>query len=187
MTNVEPELTHTRHPRVAAVAAVVILVVGVVVFVLTNIEAVVYVQAQTIRSIEAFDYARPVLGVAVPLALWRLVPLAVGAFVSFWFIAPLRPELRVGSAVGQSFIAVLISTVVAIVVTVIRTVADNQSSLNPSAGNPVDTRVYLLIGGTLLHEAWVTLSTTFLLVVATGLGAWGWMRDRAPLRALAWP
>ena len=182
MTTVDPEPTLTRHPAVAAVAAGIILVVGVVVFVLTNIEGVVYVQAQTIRSIEALDYAGPVFGVTVPLALWRLVPLAAGAFISFWLVAPLRPELRVGGAIGRSFVAALIAIVLVIIVTVIRLIADNQSSLNPSAGNPVDTRVYLLIGGTVLHDAWVTLSTTFLLVVATGLGAWGWMRDRALLR-----
>lgn len=57
MTTVDPEPTPTRHPAVAAVAAGIILVIGVVVFVLTNIEGVVYVQAQTIRSIEALDYA----------------------------------------------------------------------------------------------------------------------------------
>lgn len=119
----------------------------------------------------------------VPLALWRLVPLALGAFLSFWLIAPLRPELRVGGVIGRSFVAVLIALVLVVIVTLIRLIADNQSSLNPSAGDPVDTRLYLLIGGTVVHDAWVTLSTTFLLVVATGLGAWGWMRDRTPQQA----
>ena len=182
MTSVDPKPTAARHIAVAAVAAGIILVVGVVVFVLTNIEGVVYVQAKTIRSIEALDYAGAVFVVTVPLALWRMVPLALGAFVSFWLIAPLRPELRVGGAIGRSFVAVFIALVVVVIVTLIRLIADNQSSLSPSAGNPVDTRLYLLIGGSLLHDAWTTLSTTFLLVVATGLGAWGWMRDRA-LRA----
>jgi hypothetical protein len=182
MTSADPEPTPRRHLAVAVVAAGIILVVGVVVFVLTNIEAVVYVQARTIRSLEAFEYAGAVFGVTVPLALWRMVPLAIGAFVSFWLIAPLRPELRVGGAIARSFVAVFVALVLVVIVTLIRLVADNQSSLSPSAGNPVDPRLYLLIGGGLLHDAWMTLSTTFLLVVATGLGTWGWMRDKA-LRA----
>lgn len=179
MTTVDPQPRPARHPAVAAVAAGIILVVGVVVFVLTNIEGVVYVQAQTIRSIEALDYAGPVFGVTLPLALWRLVPLSVGALLSFWLIAPLRPELRVGGVIGRSFIAVLVAIVLVTIVTVIRLIADNESSLNPPVGTSVDARVYLLIGGTVLHDAWTTLTTSFLLIVATGLGAWGWMRDRA--------
>ncbi|GAB2449890.1 hypothetical protein HD599_002131 [Conyzicola lurida] len=174
----------SRHPGAAAAASLAVLVVAFVLSVLDGVVGVVYTQGQTLESLDGFDYALPALGWAVPYALWQLVPLTAGVFLSFWLILPIRPRHRVGQVVLRAFVALVIGVVVAGIVAAARLLATDLP-VNPSSG---DGRYYVLVVGTLAHSAWQVFSDTLGLVVAAGLAMWGWLHTRpayGPLRRSA--
>ena len=177
----DTRLSVKRHPEAAAIAAVSFLVVAVVVGVASGVIGVVYMQGQTLQSLDGFEYALPAFGQALPRILGMMLPVAVALFLSFWLIAPLRPELGLGAAIGRTLLALLIGLVLAVIIQAVMVIADNQLSLNPGPGQEVDDRIYLLIGGGLLNTTWTLFADTIGLALAAGLGAWGWLRRAAPV------
>jgi hypothetical protein len=161
-----------RHPAAAAIAAGVVFIVFVVVRVIDGVEGVVYTQGVTMQSLDGFEYAGVALPATIEYVLWRAVPFALGVFLSFWLIAPVRPGLRLVSTVLRSLVAVVIGVVLLALTTVARSIADNQLALNPGPGAAVDDRVYLLIAGSTSHEAWTVFTDAFPLVIAVGLAMW---------------
>ena len=183
MPNLVP--TRSRHAGAAAVAAATLLIVAFVISVIDGVVGVVYTQGQTLKSLDGFDYAMPALGVAVPYALWQLVPLAAGVFLSFWLILPIRPRQRVGGVVLRAIVAVLVGLVIAVAVEAVRLTASDLP-VNPyTQTGVVDNRYYILVVGGLAHDAWQLFAGTFGLVMAAGLAMWGWLHTRpafGPLR-----
>lgn len=176
--------TRSRYPAAAAVAVLMFLVVAFVIAVLDGVVGVVYTQGQTLRSTAGFEYALPALGQALPYALWQLVPMAVGVFVSVWLLLPVRPEQRVGGVVGRALVAVLVGLVVATAIAAARLLATDLP-VSPKQGGADDNRYYILVLGTLANSAWQLFSATIGLVVATALALWGWLHTRptfGPLR-----
>lgn len=177
-----------RHPAAAAVATLVFFVVALVVTVLDGVSGVVYTQGQTLKSLDGFEYALPALGAALPFALWQLVPMAVGVFLSFWLVAPIRPGQRVGGVVLRTLVAVLVGLVLAVAVEAVRLTASDLP-VNPyTQGGAVDNRYYILVVGGLANDAWRLFAGTFAIVVAAGLALWGWLHTRptfGPLRTPA--
>lgn len=161
-----------RFPAQAATAAAVLLVVYVALSVVDGVEGVVYTQGVTMQSLDGFEYAGVAVGPTIEYALERGLPLALGVFLSFWVIAPLRPGLLIRSAVLRSVVAALVGVLLVAVTTLVRSVLDNQLGLNPGQGADVDERLYLLIAGGTAHEAWTVFADGVALVIAVGLGTW---------------
>lgn len=172
MSDHPPVRRARRHPAAAAIAAGVVLVVFVVISVIDGVEGVVYTQGRTMQSLDGFEYAAVALPATIEYVLRRAVPLAIGVFLSFWLIAPVRPELRLVSVVLRSLVAAVVGAVLVAGTTLVRLIADNQSSLDPGPGVAVDDRVYLLIAGSTAHETWSVFVDTFPLVIAVGLATW---------------
>lgn len=178
--------TRTRHPAAVGVATLVYLVVAFVIAVLDGVAGVVYMQGQTLKSIDGFEYALPALGQAAPYALGQLVPMAAGVFLSFWLILPIRPQQRVGAVVLRALVAVLVGLLVATAIAAARLLASDLP-VAPSPTDPADNRYYILVLGTLANSVWQLFSASFGLVVATGLALWGWLHTRPAYGALRHP
>lgn len=163
-----------RHPGAAAAASAALLVASLVLAIAGGVVGVVYTQGQTLGSLDGFDYALPALGFAVPYSLGRLVPLAVGVFLSFWLLLPLRPEQRLGGAIARIVAAALIGLLLAVAIDAVRMLAIDA----PVAPADGDNRYYILILGTLAHNAWTLFADTVGLVLAAGLAMWGGLRPR---------
>lgn len=169
-----------RYPAVAAVAALSFFIVATVLGVAGGVVAVVYMQGQTLESLDGFDYALPALGQALPNTVTYTLPLAVGLFVSFWGIAPLRPGIGLAGAVGRTLVAMLVGLIIATVVYAAIIIGNNQSALNPPPGQEIDNRYILLVVAGIAQNAWTTFADTLGLALAAGLGAWGWLvRNRS--------
>jgi len=173
--------TRTRYPGASAVAAAAFLLVAFVVSALDGVVGVVYTQGQTLESLAGFDYFLPALGFAVPFALSQLVPMAVGVFVSFWLVLPIRPEQGVGAVVLRALAALLLGLVISIGVEAVR-LTTSDLPVNPyTQGGAVDNRYYILVVGGLAHDAWQLFSSTYAVVISAGLALWGWLHTREGL------
>jgi hypothetical protein len=153
-----------------------VFVAGIAFAAVGTLEAVLYMQAQTLQSPDVFDYASPAFGEGLRQAFAQYVPIAIGVFASLWGIAPIRGTERLAGAILKSVVALAVAVVLATIVAGIRIVADNQLALNPPEGVPVDSRIYVLIAGSIANSAWVALSASAGFILAAGLGMWGWLR-----------
>jgi len=167
----------TRHPKAAGIASASVFVAGIALAAVGTLEGVLYTQAQVMRSPDVIDYLGPAFVEGLRLAFAQFVPIAVGVFVSLWGIAPIRGTERLGGAILRSLLAVVIAVVLASLIAAIRIVADNQLSLNPGPGVEVDSRIYVLIAGSVVHSVWVAIAASAGLILAAGLGMWGWLRN----------
>ena len=174
----DQEFPARRHPQVAAVVAGAFFVIATVVGVASGVIGVVYTQGLTLRSLDGFEYALPAFGQALPHTLGMMLPLAIGLFLSFWLIAPLRARTGLGGAIGRSLIALLVGLALAVLVQAFLVLEQNQLALNPGGAEQPDDRLYLLIGGGLAHTAWTLFADTLGLALAAGLAGWGWLRTR---------
>jgi hypothetical protein len=139
-------------------------------------------QFPNVRSLEVLAYAGPAFGAGLRMSLGTVTPLAIGAFLSFWLVVPLAPQMRLIAVLWRCVVAVVVATLLVAVTTAIRIISGNQLALFPDAGGDVDPRLYVLIAVGILNATWVAVSTNFTLIVAAGLGIWGWLRGRqAPL------
>jgi hypothetical protein len=111
--------------------------------------------------------------------------MAVGVFLSFWLILPIRPTQRVGGVVLRTLVAVLIGLVISIVIEAVR-LTTSELPVNPyTQSGAMDNRYYILVLGGLAHDAWQLFAGGFAIVVAAGLALWGWLHTRptfGPLR-----
>ncbi|GAB3605840.1 hypothetical protein GCM10027413_12490 [Conyzicola nivalis] len=172
------------YPGVAGVTGAVFLLVVFVVAVIDGVVGIVYTQGRTLESLAGFEYALPALGAVVPFALWQVVPLAVGVFLSFWLVLPIRPHQRVGGVVLRSIVALLIGLVIAVAVEAVR-LTTSDLPVNPTQSGAVDNRYYILVLGGLANDAWQLFASSLGLALAAGLAMWGWLRTRpsyGPLR-----
>jgi hypothetical protein len=179
MTEVIPD--RARHPRAAALAALAFGFVAFVVSVAEGVIGVVYTQGSTLESLDGFDYAGPAFQSIVPYAAGRILPMAVGVYLSFWLAAPLRPLQAVSHVIVRTLVALAIGLAISIGFEAVRLLT-SDSPVNPfTQGGQTDNRYYILVAGGLAHDAWRLFVDTFAIVVAVGLATWGWMRPRAPL------
>jgi len=166
----------TRHLKPAGIASASVFVAGIALAAVGTLEGVLYTQAQVMRSTDVLDYLGPAFVEGLRLAFAQFVPLAIGVFASLWGIVPIRGTERLGGAILKSVLAAVIAVVLATLIAAIRIIADNQLSLNPPPGVEVDSRVYALVAGSIVHSAWIAIAASAGLVMAAGLGMWGWLR-----------
>jgi hypothetical protein len=177
MTTISPD--RSRHPREAAMAALAFALVAFVVKTADGVIGVVYMQGVTLRSLDGLDYASPAFGVLAPFALWQVLPMAVGVFLSFWLLLPLRPAQRTREAILRSLGAVAIGLALAVLVAAIRLLTTDLPVNPMTQGGATDNRYYLFVAGGLANDTWQLFVDAFAMVVAVGLALWGWMRVRS--------
>lgn len=163
-------------PGTAGLAALAVALIGPVLMVSLGVVGVLHSQLRSVRSLEVLDYFGPVFFDAVPRALWLFVPLAIGVFLSFWLVAPLRASLRLGQALQRSFVALVIGAVFGSVGTVIRTLAIGQPALaDPAPGGGFDVRQLLYLLANALNTSITGFVWAFSLVLLCGVVLWNWL------------
>lgn len=130
-------------------------------------------------------YAGDAWNAQLAVSLTGALPFALGVFGSFWQLAPIAPELRLGHVVSRAVLATVVGAAAVVVVVVLVALVGALAGL-PSAfgggtgvGGVVDRFWFGVLRGVLGAAQGVV--TQLPVVVLAAILLWGWL-DRHPLR-----
>jgi hypothetical protein len=164
------------RPLPSLTTAAGILVAGIVLALVTQLAGASYTLLRH-SGAGVFDYFLPVFGVSLPIILAEFVPVAVVAFLFFWGIAPIRPELRLGQAIARSFWAALVGLVATGMVLAVQytvSLSAAGSLTNPGAATSVKQLAYNVVSAGI--QTTTLLPQIVPLGMLAGILLWNWMR-----------
>ncbi len=130
-------------------------------------------------------YAGEAWNAQLAVSLTGALPFALGVFGSFWQLAPIAPELRLGHVVSRAVLAAVVGAaavvVVVVIVALIAAVAGLPSAFGGGSGveGVIDRFWFGVLRGVL--GAAQGFVTQLPVVVLAAVLLWGWL-DRHPLR-----